>query len=228
MAPNSRSGSERCLACSGARLLCRLTATRPSPCHRLPCGSSQPSVSSPCAEGAVSVRGTCQTGTASCCTPPVARCLPPCWRAGGWDRRALLEKGLWGRMVVKELPQLAAPSACLPLRDGRAATLPVSCLRSRQHGGSVCAGAQPDLAEVPFPWWCREVCGFLPFLLGRCSSLLLIVSLQARLRFPIDYPYSPPAFRFLTKMWHPNIYEVGCLRQRGAFWMGGGGACVHL
>ncbi|KFQ46764.1 Ubiquitin-conjugating enzyme E2 R1, partial [Nestor notabilis] len=33
--------------------------------------------------------------------------------------------------------------------------------------------------------------------------------LQARLRFPIDYPYSPPAFRFLTKMWHPNIYEVG-------------------
>ncbi|XP_035748221.1 ubiquitin-conjugating enzyme E2 R1 [Egretta garzetta] len=112
-------------------------------------------------------------------------------------------------MVVKELPQLAAPSACLPLRDGRAATLPVSCLRSRQHRGSVCAGAQPDLAEVPFPWWCREVCGFLPFLLGRCSSLLLIVSLQARLRFPIDYPYSPPAFRFLTKMWHPNIYETG-------------------
>nr|XP_047907961.1 ubiquitin-conjugating enzyme E2 R1 isoform X2 [Anser cygnoides] len=33
--------------------------------------------------------------------------------------------------------------------------------------------------------------------------------LQARLRFPIDYPYSPPAFRFLTKMWHPNIYETG-------------------
>lgn len=32
--------------------------------------------------------------------------------------------------------------------------------------------------------------------------------LQARLKFPIDYPYSPPAFRFLTKMWHPNIYEV--------------------
>ncbi|XP_006898088.1 PREDICTED: ubiquitin-conjugating enzyme E2 R1 [Elephantulus edwardii] len=31
----------------------------------------------------------------------------------------------------------------------------------------------------------------------------------ARLKFPIDYPYSPPAFRFLTKMWHPNIYETG-------------------
>ncbi|KAK2086771.1 hypothetical protein P7K49_032678 [Saguinus oedipus] len=33
--------------------------------------------------------------------------------------------------------------------------------------------------------------------------------MQARLKFPIDYPYSPPAFRFLTKMWHPNIYETG-------------------
>lgn len=32
---------------------------------------------------------------------------------------------------------------------------------------------------------------------------------KARLKFPIDYPYSPPAFRFLTKMWHPNIYENG-------------------
>ncbi|CAB1331423.1 unnamed protein product, partial [Coregonus sp. 'balchen'] len=31
----------------------------------------------------------------------------------------------------------------------------------------------------------------------------------ARIKFPIDYPYSPPAFRFLTKMWHPNIYENG-------------------
>uniref|UniRef100_A0A673MWE4 Ubiquitin-conjugating enzyme E2 R2-like n=1 Tax=Sinocyclocheilus rhinocerous TaxID=307959 RepID=A0A673MWE4_9TELE len=32
---------------------------------------------------------------------------------------------------------------------------------------------------------------------------------KARIKFPIDYPYSPPAFRFLTKMWHPNIYENG-------------------
>ncbi|KAJ3598943.1 hypothetical protein NHX12_032906 [Muraenolepis orangiensis] len=33
--------------------------------------------------------------------------------------------------------------------------------------------------------------------------------LTARIKFPIDYPYAPPAFRFLTKMWHPNIYENG-------------------
>lgn len=32
--------------------------------------------------------------------------------------------------------------------------------------------------------------------------------LQALIKFPIDYPYSPPAFRFLSEMWHPNIYEV--------------------
>ncbi|XP_069504059.1 ubiquitin-conjugating enzyme E2 R1 isoform X2 [Ambystoma mexicanum] len=32
---------------------------------------------------------------------------------------------------------------------------------------------------------------------------------KARLKFPMDYPYSPPGFRFLTKMWHPNIYENG-------------------
>ncbi|XP_008432100.1 ubiquitin-conjugating enzyme E2 R2 [Poecilia reticulata] len=32
---------------------------------------------------------------------------------------------------------------------------------------------------------------------------------KARIKFPTDYPYSPPAFRFLTKMWHPNIYENG-------------------
>ena len=34
------------------------------------------------------------------------------------------------------------------------------------------------------------------------------LSFQAKITFPKDYPYSPPTFRFLTKMWHPNIYEV--------------------
>jgi len=32
---------------------------------------------------------------------------------------------------------------------------------------------------------------------------------KAILRFPGDYPFSPPSFRFTTKMWHPNIYENG-------------------
>lgn len=30
---------------------------------------------------------------------------------------------------------------------------------------------------------------------------------KAQMKFPHDYPYSPPSFKFLTKMWHPNIYE---------------------
>ena len=31
---------------------------------------------------------------------------------------------------------------------------------------------------------------------------------QAIMKFPTDYPYSPPSVRFLSKMWHPNVYEV--------------------
>ena len=39
-----------------------------------------------------------------------------------------------------------------------------------------------------------------------CSSSFLF--LQAVMKFPPDYPYSPPSVKFLTKMWHPNVYEV--------------------
>lgn len=57
------------------------------------------------------------------------------------------------------------------------------------------------------------------------SQLNYSAFFQAHIKFPIDYPYSPPTFRFLTKMWHPNIYEVrcflsnvflGCVRERPA------------
>merc|ERR1712136_212325 len=34
---------------------------------------------------------------------------------------------------------------------------------------------------------------------------------RAILKFPQDYPYSPPTMRFLTKMFHSNIYENGDL-----------------
>lgn len=32
---------------------------------------------------------------------------------------------------------------------------------------------------------------------------------KAHMKFPNDYPYSPPTVRFVTKMWHPNVYESG-------------------
>jgi len=34
---------------------------------------------------------------------------------------------------------------------------------------------------------------------------------KASLKFPPDYPYSPPSLKFLTKVWHPNVYENGDL-----------------
>ncbi|EAU87530.2 ubiquitin conjugating enzyme [Coprinopsis cinerea okayama7 len=33
--------------------------------------------------------------------------------------------------------------------------------------------------------------------------------LRARLSFPPEYPLLPPKMRFLTEMWHPNIYPDG-------------------
>ncbi|KAH6639084.1 ubiquitin-conjugating enzyme/RWD-like protein [Boeremia exigua] len=31
----------------------------------------------------------------------------------------------------------------------------------------------------------------------------------AELKFPRDYPLAPPKMRFLTDMWHPNVYNSG-------------------
>ncbi|CAN8064139.1 unnamed protein product [Agarophyton chilense] len=32
---------------------------------------------------------------------------------------------------------------------------------------------------------------------------------KAKLSFPPDYPYMPPTMRFISDMWHPNIYKDG-------------------
>jgi ubiquitin-conjugating enzyme E2 R len=34
---------------------------------------------------------------------------------------------------------------------------------------------------------------------------------KALLKFPNNYPYSPPSMKFLSKVWHPNVYENGDL-----------------
>ncbi|KAJ8303997.1 hypothetical protein KUTeg_017580 [Tegillarca granosa] len=32
---------------------------------------------------------------------------------------------------------------------------------------------------------------------------------KAHMKFPADYPYNPPSVKFISKMWHPNVYENG-------------------
>lgn len=32
---------------------------------------------------------------------------------------------------------------------------------------------------------------------------------KATMSFPNDYPYSPPTITFISKIWHPNVYENG-------------------
>ncbi|XP_076354465.1 ubiquitin-conjugating enzyme E2 R1-like isoform X1 [Tachypleus tridentatus] len=34
---------------------------------------------------------------------------------------------------------------------------------------------------------------------------------KAHVKFPPDYPYLPPTIRFMSKVWHPNVYENGDL-----------------
>lgn len=34
-------------------------------------------------------------------------------------------------------------------------------------------------------------------------------NLRARMEFPTQYPYHPPSFKFLSPVFHPNVYEDG-------------------
>ncbi|VDN59588.1 unnamed protein product [Dracunculus medinensis] len=34
---------------------------------------------------------------------------------------------------------------------------------------------------------------------------------KAIIKFPANYPYSPPTIKFTNKVWHPNVYESGDL-----------------
>ena len=48
-------------------------------------------------------------------------------------------------------------------------------------------------------------------IISKLSFSPFLPSLQAIMKFPQDYPYSPPSIRFITKVWHPNVYENGDL-----------------
>lgn len=44
---------------------------------------------------------------------------------------------------------------------------------------------------------------------------------QAQMKFPVDYPYSPPKLRFLSPILHPNVYTV-CVSQSQCL------QCLHV
>ncbi|CAH1392665.1 unnamed protein product [Nezara viridula] len=54
----------------------------------------------------------------------------------------------------------------------------------------------------------------IPAIAEHCNTTTGIdpkIFFNAHMKFPPDYPYSPPSIRFLTKVWHPNVYENGDL-----------------
>ena len=68
-----------------------------------------------------------------------------------------------------------------------------------------------DTSFVSNTFWffCFNLASFVRQLFYLGNYLFIIfVNCQAIMKFPMDYPYSPPSVRFLCKMWHPNIYEV--------------------
>jgi len=69
------------------------------------------------------------------------------------------------------------------------------------------------LTVTPGPWLPIKVFGSIHIRHLTCFYLCVNCNLfhclcQAIMKFPMDYPYSPPSVRFLCKMWHPNVYEV--------------------
>jgi ubiquitin-conjugating enzyme E2 G1 len=53
----------------------------------------------------------------------------------------------------------------------------------------------------PFEW---EI-----FIIGPPETLYEGGFFKARLSFPRDYPNMPPTMRFISRMWHPNVYADG-------------------
>lgn len=70
------------------------------------------------------------------------------------------------------------------------------------------------IIQVPGNWECLSQ----SFMISKHSPLR---TPQAELKFPMDYPYSPPRLRFLTPILHPNVYPV----SPGVFVVIGNGFC---
>ena len=47
------------------------------------------------------------------------------------------------------------------------------------------------------------------FIMGATDTIFEGGMFNATLEFPDDYPNMPPTMRFISEMWHPNIYKDG-------------------
>eukprot|EP00188_Purpureofilum_apyrenoidigerum_P001080 Plantae.Rhodophyta-Purpureofilum_apyrenoidigerum.ctg15537.p1 GENE.Plantae.Rhodophyta-Purpureofilum_apyrenoidigerum.ctg15537~~Plantae.Rhodophyta-Purpureofilum_apyrenoidigerum.ctg15537.p1 ORF type:complete len:173 (+),score=28.58 Plantae.Rhodophyta-Purpureofilum_apyrenoidigerum.ctg15537:301-819(+) len=85
--------------------------------------------------------------------------------------------------------------------SGRAALLLTKQLRdlTKNPESGFSAGLVDD--SNPFEWQI--------FLTGPPDTLYDGGLFKARLSFPPDYPYRPPVMKFVSEMWHPNIYRDG-------------------
>ncbi|KAM0676866.1 ubiquitin conjugating enzyme Ubc7/UbcP3 [Binucleata daphniae] len=72
--------------------------------------------------------------------------------------------------------------------------------KSRQEGLECGFFAAPQ--EQQFNLW--DV-----FIKGSEDSLYEGTVMHAQIRFPFDYPIQPPKMKFITEMFHPNIYPDG-------------------
>jgi len=55
----------------------------------------------------------------------------------------------------------------------------------------------------------EDIMAWVIFLLGPPSTLYAGGVFRAILRFPGNFPMSPPSLQFTTSIWHPNIYRDG-------------------
>ena len=57
------------------------------------------------------------------------------------------------------------------------------------------------MSEDPFVWNVK--------IIGPPDSPYEYGEFDAKITYPYDYPFSPPEFRFITEIYHPNIYKGG-------------------
>ena len=58
-----------------------------------------------------------------------------------------------------------------------------------------------SLTDDPFVWDLK--------IIGPVDSAYEYGEYDAKIKYPTDYPYNPPEFKFISQIYHPNIYDDG-------------------